>query len=153
NAVPHKPEDLSKLSTNELVERLKNPNQWQRQTALRLLADRHDSSLAPLLKRQMLAEHGQLALESLWALNLVGGLDEPTALALLDHADPYVRLWTARLLCDPGHVSPAIAAKLADRAKVEPDVEARSQLACSARRLPADPGLPIVPNPLGHHED
>ena len=50
-------------------------------------------------------ETGQLALEALWALNLVGGLDEATALKTLDHADPYVRLWTARLLCDASHVS------------------------------------------------
>ncbi len=55
----------------------------------------------------------------------------------LEHADPYVRLWTARLLCDAGKVSPPLAAKLAQRAAVEPNVEVRSQLACSAKRLPA----------------
>ena len=40
-------------------------------------------------------------------MNLVGGLDEATALETLEHADPYVRLWTVRLLCDAGQVSPA----------------------------------------------
>ncbi len=77
------------------------------------------------------------ALEALWALNLVGGLDEATALQALDHVDRYVRLWTVRLLCDTSSVSPAVSAKLAARAAIEPDVEVRSQLACSAKRLPA----------------
>ena len=89
-------------------------------------------------------ETGQLALEALWALNLVGGLDEATALKTLDHADPYVRLWTVRLECEQAHVSPSVAAALADRAAVEQDSEVLSQLACSARRLPARDALAIV---------
>ena len=101
----------------------------------------------------MRSETGQIALEALWALNLVGGLDEATALKTLDHADPYVRLWTARLLCDRSHVSPAVAAALARRAAVEPDVEVRSQLACSAKRLPAQDALPIVSALLARSED
>ena len=55
-----------------------------------------------------------------------------------------MRLWTARLLCDAGKTSTAVAAKLAQRAEVEPEVEVRSQLACSAKRLPACEALPIV---------
>ncbi len=86
-------------------------------------------------------------------LNLVGRLDESTALQALDHADRYVRLWTARLLCDANQVSPAVAAKLAHRAAVEPDVEVRSQLACSAKRLSAHNALPIVAALLTHGED
>ena len=46
----------------------------------------------PELKHMIAQETGQVALEALWALNLVGGLDEATALKTLDHADPYVRL-------------------------------------------------------------
>ena len=37
-----------------------------------------------------------------------------------------------------------MAAALARRAAIEPDLEVRSQLACSARRLPAPDALPIV---------
>ena len=139
-----KPVDLSRLSTPELVKRLADPNKWTRQTALRLIGDRKDASIAPELKQLVAQETGQLALEALWALNLVGGLDEATALKTLEHADPYVRLWTARLLCDRSQVSPSVAAALARRAAIEPDVEVRSQLACSAKRLPARDALPIV---------
>ena len=152
-AAPIAPFGLSKKSSAELVALLAHPNQWFRRTASRLLGDRKDRSVVPLLAKAALDGKGQLALESLWALNLSGGFDEATALSLLDHEDAYVRLWTARLLCDPKEVSPAVASKLADRARVETNVEARSQLACSARRLPAGDSLPIVRNLLARSED
>ncbi len=122
---------------------------------LRLIGDRKDTAIAPVLKRSLMDKDvpGQLALESLWALHLVGGLDEETALKTLDHADPYVRLWTAKLVCDESRIAPKLAAELACRAAVEPDVEVRSQLACSARRLPARDALPIVRALLSRAED
>ena len=99
------------------------------------------------------AEPVKIALEALWALNLVGGLDEATTLKTLDYPDPYVRLWTARLACDGSKVSSSFAASLARRAAIEPDVEVRSQLACSAKRLPARDALPIVRALLARGED
>ena len=145
--------DLSRQSTRELVDLLRDPNRWTRQTALRLIADRRDKSVESVLAGRVRQGGSQEALESLWALNLVGGLDESIALEFLDNPDAYVRLWTVRLLCDRGQVSPYFASKLADRAKVEPDVEVRSQLACSSRRLPAAECLPIVKNLIAHDED
>lgn len=147
------PVDLSRLSSAELVKRLSDPNKWMRQTALRLLGDRKDRSVVPALKSLVARESGQLALEALWALNQVGGLDEATALQTLDHANSHARLWTARLLCDGSSVSPAVAAALARRAAIEPDVEVRSQLACSAKRLPALDAMPIVRALLARSED
>ena len=131
-----KPVDLTRLSTLELVKTLGDSNTWTRQTALRLIGDRKDPSIAPDLKRLLDGETGQLALESLWALNLVGGLDEATALKALVHADPYVRLWTARLLCDPSRVSPLVAAALARRAAIEPNIEVLAP-ACLLRETTA----------------
>jgi len=148
-----KPVDLARLSSLELVQMLGDPNRWTRETALRLIGDRKDPSIAPELKRLLIRETGQLALESLWALNLVGGLDEATALAALVHADPYVRLWTARLLCDQSRVSPLVAVALARRAAIEPSIEVRAQLAGSAKRLPARDALPIVRGLLARSED
>jgi putative heme-binding domain-containing protein len=147
--------DLAALDSTRLVELLADPNKWTRQTALRLIGDRKDVGIAPELRRRLLgdADRGQLALETLWALQLVGGLDEETALKTLDHVDPYVRLWTARLVCDRPQVSPLLAGKMAELAGVEPSVEVRSQLACSARRLPAPEALPIVRALLSRNED
>ncbi len=116
-------------------------------------ATRRDASLAPFLAEKLAAASGQSALELLWALNLSGGLMEPTALKCLDHADAQVRLWTARLLCDANRVSPGVAEKLARLAVNESNIEARAQLACSARRLPAADDFAILRGLLSHDED
>jgi putative heme-binding domain-containing protein len=152
---PRKAEDLAARDSSRLLDLLADPNKWTRQTALRLLGDRRDASIVPALRHTLVDKNvsGQLALESLWALNLVGGLDEGIALKTLDHTDPYVRLWTARLVCDESHVSSRMAAEMARRAAIERDVEVRSQLACSARRLPARDALPIVKALLSRGED
>jgi putative heme-binding domain-containing protein len=152
DAVPLQPFDYSKRSTAELVALLQYPNKWHRRTALQLLGDRKDRSAIPLLKK-MLAETGQPALEALWGLNLSGGFDDGLALATLGHPDPYVRLWTVRLLGDEKKVTAVVAGRLVELARTEPHVEVRSQLACTAKRLPAADALPIVRNLLAHDED
>jgi len=83
----------------------------------------------------------------------VGQLDEGAALGALEHPDPCVRLWTARLLCDESQVTQRVAGAIARRAAIEPDVLVRSQLACSAKRLPAGDALPIVRALLARGED
>jgi len=152
-ARPIPPFDLGKFTTVQLVGLLGHTNKWFRQEALRLLGDRKDSSVVSLLTEMVRTNSGQLALESLWALNLSGGLNEPLGLETLAHPDPFVRLWTVRLLADASEVSAAIAAKLAGMAATEPNVEVRAQLACSAKRLPANQALPIVRGLLARDED
>ena len=141
---PRVPGDLSRLGAPELLGRLSDPNRWVRQTALRLLADRRDASLIPALASALRQSSGQLALETLWALNLCGGLTDNEALRALDHADPLVRLWTVRLLGDTHRVSPELAGKMAALAATEPNLEVRNQLAATAKRLPARDGLALV---------
>ena len=150
---PRRAPDLGRMSTDELVAVLGHGNRWARQTALRLLGDRKDPKIVPTLRAMIRESRGTIALEALWALNLSGGLDEASALASLKHEDPLVRAWTIRLLADDGSVSPTVADILFVLARDEPSVEVRSQLASSARRLPAEQGLPIVAQLLGHDED
>ncbi len=153
DARPSRPLDLGKCSTLELVALLRHENKWQRRSALRLLGDRRDRSAIPLLRQMLDGPNGQDALEALWGLNLSSGFDEPLALQMLDHRDPHVRLWTVRLLGDEKKVSASIAYKLAELARTEPQVEVRSQLASTAKRLPAAEALPIVRNLLTHDQD
>lgn len=149
--------DFGKLSADELVSLLDHPNRWHRQTALRVLADRGDGSVVPQLKKQLFGStrevDGRRPLDRLWALYQLGGLDEPATLESLGHDDPHVRLWAARLACDDHEASPAISNRLAALAESEPDVRVRVQLACSARRLPADACLPIVRGLTSHDAD
>jgi putative heme-binding domain-containing protein len=150
---PVAPFDLSRLSSHELVGLLGHKNRWYRQTALRLLGDRKDRSVVPELRRGLEENTGQLALESLWALNLCGGFSEEFALRALHHADPFVRMWTVRLLGDPKGVSPSVAIKLAELAANEPHAQVRSQLASSAKRLPGPEGLLLTRELLKRDED
>ena len=148
-----RPIDLRKLSSTELVARLDSPDRWHREAARRVLADRRDAAIAPALRTKLFAVRGQSAIESLWALNLSGGLDEATALKALDHAEPQVRLWTVRLLGDERRLPSDIAARVANLALTEPSIEVRAQFAATAKRLAADQSLPIVRNLMMRDED
>ena len=152
-----RPWDLASVSSSELVAYLRHPNKWFRRTALRLLADRRDRSVLPellsLLHTPASDGNRQESLEALWALNLTGGFDETVAVRLLQHGNPWVRMWTVRLLGDRRQVRPVTASALAALARREANIEVRQQLACSARRLPPADGLPIVTALWQHAED
>jgi len=62
-------------------------------------------------------------------------------------------MWTVRLLADEGMVAPQVAPRLASLAATEQNVEVRAQLACSAKRLPADQALPVARNLLKRDKD
>lgn len=143
DAKPTKPTDLGKLTSAQLVEKLRDPNRTVRQTALRLLGDRKDAGVVPALRKAVRDADGQAALEALWALHQTG-LDGATAVVALGHADPLVRAWAVRLVCDDGKVSPELLGSLEKLAGGEKDVEVRSQLGCSARRIAGADGLRVV---------
>lgn len=145
--------DLTKLNPEELLGLLAHENKWLRQAAQRELLIRGESSVAEPAMQKLSSAEGQESLELLWALNEAGGLTDDRTSLLLAHAEPYVRQWTVRLACDDGQVGDKVATELADLAYREQHVEVRSQLASSARRLPAAQSLPIVKNLCQRSED
>jgi putative membrane-bound dehydrogenase-like protein len=147
------PRPLSKYSSDELVDLLGHPNNWYSREARRLLAERRDRSVLPRLRRLIAENKGQLALEALWALYVSGGFDDANADRFLCHPNEDVRTWTVRLLGDAKKVSPAIARRLVEAARTDPSPVVRSQLACSARRLPGPDCLAIVRELLRRDED
>ena len=150
---PLPPFDLAKLSSDELIALLGHRNKWQRQQAVRLLGERKDGTLVPRLRQLAGDDANAHALEALWALNLCGGFDDAVVMKALAHRDPNVRRWAVRLVGDTRQAAPAVAVRLAELAENEPDVEVRSQLASSAKRLSATAGLPIVRALLARSED
>ena len=147
------PFDLSTYSNEELSALLSAENKWFRQQALRQFADRKDPSAIPPLFSLVSSDDGQVALEALWAINLSGGFSDVVASLTLEHTDPFVRMWTVRLLGDASKVSEIIAERLAVLALKEPHAEVRSQLASTARRFPAKHALPIIQNLAKNEKD
>jgi len=139
-----KPFDLAKKSSAELIELLKHPNKWHRQTAQRLLADRRDASLVPRLTSLMLKGDGQFALECFWAINHSGGFTPKLAEETVRHAHPFIRFWTIRLLGDSHLMTPPLHAQLTELAKNEQHAEVRSCLAASSKRWAAKDSFPII---------
>ncbi len=151
NTLP--PFDLSTYANEQLIDLLSHPNKWFRQQALRQFGDRKDPSVVPQLLPLFESDNGQTALEALWAINLSGGFDDALATKSLRHTDPFVRMWGVRLLGDAQKVSPTLSAQLAQLSAIEPHPEVRSQLASTAKRLPAPDALPIIENLLKYDED
>ena len=142
---PLKPFDLSRESSFELVEIMTtHPNKWFRQTALRVLADRNDPSVITQLRVQLEEDASARDVEALWALNRLGAFNDDAKMTALRSKNPNVRRWAVRLIGDEKTTSPNIAKRLWQLAEAENDPEVRSQLASSAKRLPASAALPVV---------
>ena len=146
--------DLAERTSDELVDLLSGRNKWSAGRARVLLAERRDAALYQRLAAMALQQDDhRLALEGLWGLNASGGFTDAIALRLLDHPGVYVRCWAVRLLGDPKSVSREIAARLTELARMESSLVVRSQLACTAKRLPGADGLPIVTTLLDRNVD
>ncbi|MCZ2341955.1 MAG: ThuA domain-containing protein [Bacteroidales bacterium] len=147
--------DLRQRSSAELVALLKHPNKWWRNEARRLLNEKADAAVVPVLRKQIQKESGLLALESLWTLYQVGGWDESFARNVaLSHPNEYVRAWAVRLLGDTATAIETPTTKLlVSLAASDPSPAVRSQLASTAKRLPAAQGLPIAGTLLTRSED
>lgn len=94
-----KPPELGKARTFELVSALAAPDGWHRETAARLLFERHAPDATPLLGDMLTNSRSPLArVQALWALDGIAGLREPHLLRGLGDPDPRVReqaVWLA----------------------------------------------------------
>ncbi len=144
------PIDLSTATSRQLIDKyLSHPNRWFRETALRLIGDRQDKGLIAPLRERALDSGNPFALEALWALNQLGGLDAKTAAELLAHRDPWVRAWTIRLLGDQRLIEPDLSQRITQLAATESSVDVRLQIACSAGRISTDAAPRLVADAVG----
>lgn len=142
--------NLLELDSAGLVALLHHPNVWYRGEARRLLTERRDPAAIALLKREL---PGATDAEALWALYGAGGFNEALATELLKHPNADVRTWAIRLQGDSRQAGPEFAAALAALARTEPSPQVRNQMACTAKRLTAERGLPVVRELLRRAED
>jgi mono/diheme cytochrome c family protein len=121
-----------------LVERLAAPNGWVRDTAQRLLVERGDRSIVPLLRtRAREAGDPRTRLHALWTLDGLDAIDPDDVKRALGDPSRDVRSSAVRLaerwLREPGHPLRADVLKLLGGA----DSVVRRQLAASLGVLPA----------------
>lgn len=141
-------------SSAELIGLFNHTNEWFAREARRILAERHDQSVVPLLQSIVLSStNAHLQLESLWALYVSGGFNEANAAKFLHHNGANIRKWTVRLLGDARSVFPALRESLTELARNEPAASVRAQLACSARRFASADALPIIRELLMRNTD
>jgi putative membrane-bound dehydrogenase-like protein len=137
--------DLTKLSSDELMVLLTHPNGWQRAEARRLLIERNDPAVRAklaALARDSVDE--QLALTSVWILGATVHLDDSQGTELLASRVPAIREWVVRFWGDRNQFTPDQFAAILKLAETERSAVVRSQLVCTAKRLPAEQALPII---------
>ena len=90
--------NMSSMSTTKLAKQLAHSNGWNRSTAQRLLVEKQDPSVKPLLN-QMAANHrNHLAqIHALWTLNSMGGVEWEVLKDALNSKHPKVRSTAIRL--------------------------------------------------------
>ena len=90
--------DLSKTTGKQLVKLLAHSNAWHRETAARLLFERQDKTVAPLLRELAVNSGSALArLHALYVLDGLAELDSDTLLARLVDSNDQVRRHAVRL--------------------------------------------------------
>ncbi|QEG01645.1 Cytochrome c [Stieleria maiorica] len=138
--------DLTTLPSEDLIDHFDSPNKWLRRRAALVLGWRKDpEAVASLVER---VEHAE-SLESLWALNLMGELSTERAGGWMRHDNPHIRRWAVRLMGDrhEGHH------EMVALAETETDLQVRSQLASTAKRIDSDTGLAIIDRLTRRDED
>jgi glucose/arabinose dehydrogenase/mono/diheme cytochrome c family protein len=91
------PRNLARMSSSELVHELASSRGWTRDTAQRLLVERHDFVAIPGLER--LAAQGSFpsAIHALWTLNGLQALTSETVAGALQSSDSKVRATAVRV--------------------------------------------------------
>jgi putative membrane-bound dehydrogenase-like protein len=155
------PEDLARLTDDELVKLQLHRNDWYVRHARRLL---HERAAQPDWKGQAVhaALRGMLAapqhdvpqrLRALWALHVTGGLDAARLHALLEDRSEHVRAWAIQLLCESPATPDGSLAKVQALANRDPSPVVRLYLAAALQRLPLPQRWGIAEGLVGHGED
>ncbi|MFO0968458.1 MAG: PVC-type heme-binding CxxCH protein [Gemmataceae bacterium] len=149
-------EDLTKKTSVELVELLKEENPYWYRTATRLLEERKAKAIMPKLVEQKLVEmtfpkkDPAPALRAIWALHRLGALDEDRLFTLMARDDAWVRSWLVRLIGERGRVSDLGLKGLTDVAALDHAPQTQLALAGACQHLIKQDTLPILHNLMKH---
>jgi putative heme-binding domain-containing protein len=124
--------DLGKESDDQLVERLRSPNIYFRETAQRLLAERATPEVKAKLETLVLDEKEprKARMQALWARISCGALESGFSEKLLADKDHGVRAWAVRAAGNAGKVDDALRTKITGLVSdPSPDVRLQTTIA------------------------
>ncbi len=124
---------LRELAAPELVAYLSNPNMWWRITAQRLLVERRDRSVVPLLVSIAQSEAALGRLHALWTLEGMNALDRELLLRALSDPVPGIRENAIRLAED--HLSDSEVKQQLYAMANDPDPKVQFQVALTLGEL------------------
>ena len=151
--------DVARLSDDELVKLQLHRNDWHVRHARRVLHERATSGRDMVTVQESL--HAMFAnqksvprkLRALWALQVIGGLDDKFLIGQLASKDEYIRSWAIRLLCEDRKPPQAALEQFAKLAAVGDSQFVRLQLASALQRLEPKHRWPIAKALVVHAED
>ena len=137
--------DLGKESDDQLVERLRSPNIYFRETAQRLLAERATPDVKAKLEKVVLddGESRKTRMQALWTRVSCGPLGKEFELRLLDYKDPGFRAWAVRAAGDAGKVDDGVRTKITGLAR-DPSPNVQLQTAIAARKIDGIDAIPTL---------
>jgi len=152
--------DLSQASDEQLVADQLHKNDWYVRTARRILQER---AAAGTLKNdtrdrllKILRENPEVTrkLRAMWALHVIGGIDETLTLELLNEENEYVRAWAIQCrLEDRKLKSWAVLTKLIGLAENDRSPVVRLYLASACQRIDVKQRAAIVEKLIDHAAD
>jgi hypothetical protein len=152
--------DLQKESDTKLVEYLGHKNEFYARHARRILQERAvaggngvakvQDGLKAMLRNSTSDVH---QLRALWTLHVTGGLDEKTALGLLDSSHEFVRAWTLQLLAEGKDLGDAALKKMNAMAANDPSPVVRLYIASALQRIAPAKRWEALTALLNHADD
>ncbi len=153
------PVDMARLSDEELVQRQLHRNDWHVRHARRVLQERAAAGrlgkTVPAALVQLLREHPEAGrrLRALWALHVIGALDESLILEQLRSPHEILRVWAVKLGLEDHKPSAEVHRKLLEMAVRDSSAMVRLYLASGLQRLPPAQRWPIAEALAAHAED
>ncbi|MCA8988680.1 MAG: c-type cytochrome, partial [Planctomycetaceae bacterium] len=145
--------NLQKVSVDQVLEELNHPNRTRRYLARQRLRELEDHSFLAKIDQALKAETAAYPLELFWARHSIKPYTDQELAGFWQHKSAPVREWSVRLACDDGTLQDSESSELSALATGETDVAVRSQILCSARRLPPKQTLSLTLTMLDRESD
>jgi putative membrane-bound dehydrogenase-like protein len=137
--------DLGKEGDDQLIERLRSPNVYFRDTAQRLLGERGTPSIRAKLQRLVLDGEAprKARMHALWALVGMGPLEKDFQQRLLAHTDAGFRAWGVRAAGNAHQLDAAVRDQVTALAR-DPSADVQLQVAIAARKIEGVDAAPLL---------